>query len=90
MRLPLDHHSEDQVPNGFLEDGTPSAMTFVGKLHAETEILALAKYYQDATDFHLRYPDLDGQPALCIGSRHEGPKAPALTRRATEVPASVL
>lgn len=48
------------VPNGFTEDGTPSAMTFVGKLHAEAEILALAKHYQDATDFHLRYPDLDG------------------------------
>ena len=48
------------VPNGFTEDGTPSTMTFVGKLHAETEILALAKRYQDATDFHLRYPDLEG------------------------------
>ena len=47
------------VPNGFIEDGTPSAMTFVGKLHAETEILAVAKRYQDATDFHLQHPDLD-------------------------------
>jgi len=48
------------VPNGFTEDGTPSTMTFVGKLHAEAEILAVAKRYQDATDFHLQYPDLDG------------------------------
>ena len=48
------------VPNGFIEDGTPSTMTFVGKLHAEAEILAVAKRYQDATDFHLQYPDLDG------------------------------
>ena len=47
------------VPNGFIEDGTPSTMTFVGKLHAEPEILAVAKRYQDATDFHLQYPDLD-------------------------------
>ncbi len=48
------------VPNGFVEDGTPSTMTFVGKLHAEAEMLALAKRYQDATVFHLRYADLDG------------------------------
>ena len=47
------------VPNGFIEDGTPSTMTFVGKLHAEAEILAVAKRYQDATDFHLRHPNLD-------------------------------
>jgi Asp-tRNA(Asn)/Glu-tRNA(Gln) amidotransferase A subunit family amidase len=48
------------VPDGFVEDGTPSTMTFVGKLHAEAEMLALAKRYQDATVFHLRYADLDG------------------------------
>ena len=47
------------VPNGFVEDGTPSSMTFVGKLHAEEEILAVAKRYQDATDFHLQHPNLD-------------------------------
>jgi Asp-tRNA(Asn)/Glu-tRNA(Gln) amidotransferase A subunit family amidase len=47
------------APNGFTEDGTPSTMTFVGKLHAETEILAVAKRYQDATDFHLQHPNLD-------------------------------
>ena len=34
-------------------------MTFVGKLHAEEEILAVAKRYQDATDFHLQHPNLD-------------------------------
>jgi len=47
------------VPNGFVEDGTPSAMTFVGKLHGEAEILAVARRYQDATDFHLQHPNLD-------------------------------
>ncbi|MEE2821532.1 MAG: amidase [Acidobacteriota bacterium] len=47
------------VPNGFVEDGTPSSMTFVGKLYAEAEILALAKFYQDATGFHLQHPVLD-------------------------------
>lgn len=47
------------IPNGFVEDGTPSSMTFVGKLYAEAEILALAKFYQDATGFHLQHPVLD-------------------------------
>jgi len=31
----------------------------VGKLYAEAEILALAKRYQDATDFHLKHPVLE-------------------------------
>ena len=48
------------LPNGFTEKGTPSSMTFVGKLYAEAEILALAKRYQDATDFHLKHPVLRG------------------------------
>ena len=47
------------LPNGFTENGTPSTVTFVGKLYAEAEILALAKRYQDATDFHLKYPVLE-------------------------------
>jgi len=33
----------------------------VGKLYAEAEILALAKRYQDATDFHLKHPVLDSR-----------------------------
>ena len=47
------------LPNGFTENGTPSTVTFVGKLYAEAEILALAKRYQDATDFHLKHPELE-------------------------------
>lgn len=47
------------LPNGFTENGTPSTVTLVGKLYAEAEILALAKRYQDATDFHLKHPVLE-------------------------------
>ena len=47
------------LPNGFTENGTPSTVTFVGKLYAEAEILALAKRYQDATGFHLKHPVLE-------------------------------
>ena len=50
------------VPNGFIEDGTPSTMTFVGKLHAEAAIMAVVKRYQDATAFHLQYHDVYGSP----------------------------
>ncbi len=47
------------VPNGFTEAGSPTALTFYGRPFAETEILALAKAYQDASGFHLKHPNLD-------------------------------
>ena len=47
------------LPNGFRSsDGTPTSITFMGKLYRETEVLALAHAYQQATDFHLRRPPL--------------------------------
>ncbi|MBC7188129.1 MAG: amidase [Calditrichaeota bacterium] len=46
------------VPNGFTEKGTPTSITFVGKLFGEADLLRVAKAYQDATDFHLRHPAL--------------------------------
>lgn len=46
------------VPNGFTKRGTPTGITFIGKLYGEAELLALAKAYQDATDFHLKHPKL--------------------------------
>ena len=46
------------VPNGFKSDGTPTSITFCGKLFDEAKVLAAAKVYQDATDFHLKHPTL--------------------------------
>lgn len=46
------------VRHGFGDDGLPTGMIFLGKPFGETKILALAKAYQDATDYHLRTPDL--------------------------------
>jgi len=46
------------VQNGFTRQGTPTGITFIGKLFAEAELLAVAKAYQDATDFHLKRPKL--------------------------------
>ncbi len=45
------------VPNGFRpSDGTPTSITFMGRLYGETEVLAVARAYQEGTDFHLRRP----------------------------------
>jgi Asp-tRNA(Asn)/Glu-tRNA(Gln) amidotransferase A subunit family amidase len=44
------------LPNGFSEQGTPTSITFMGRLFGEGELLAVANAYQDATDFHLRRP----------------------------------
>ena len=46
------------VPNGFSKEGTPTSITFLGKLFDEATLLAVAKRYQDATDFHLKHPKL--------------------------------
>jgi Asp-tRNA(Asn)/Glu-tRNA(Gln) amidotransferase A subunit family amidase len=44
------------VPNGFTEVGTPTNVTFFARPFGETELLALAKAYQDAAGFHLKRP----------------------------------
>lgn len=46
------------VPNGFSDKGTPTSITFMGRLFGEALLLAVAKQYQDATDFHLKHPTL--------------------------------
>jgi Asp-tRNA(Asn)/Glu-tRNA(Gln) amidotransferase A subunit family amidase len=53
----LTGHPAVIVPIGFVE-GKPTTIVFTGKLFAEAETLAVAKAYQDATDFHLKYPSL--------------------------------
>jgi len=44
------------VPHGFNEKGNPTSLTFVGKLFGEAEMLALARAYQNATEWHLKHP----------------------------------
>jgi Asp-tRNA(Asn)/Glu-tRNA(Gln) amidotransferase A subunit family amidase len=38
--------------------GTPTSLTFLGKLFGEAELLAFARAYQEATGFHLQHPSL--------------------------------
>jgi Asp-tRNA(Asn)/Glu-tRNA(Gln) amidotransferase A subunit family amidase len=44
------------VPNGFLETGSPTNVTFYGRPFGEMEVIALAKAYQDAAGLHLKRP----------------------------------
>jgi len=44
------------LPNGFTKEGHPVSLTFIGRLYDEATLLAVAKAYQDATDFHKKHP----------------------------------
>jgi Asp-tRNA(Asn)/Glu-tRNA(Gln) amidotransferase A subunit family amidase len=46
------------LPNGFSQDGTPTSITFIGRLFDEGRLIAFAKKFQDATDFHKKHPPL--------------------------------
>ncbi len=45
------------IPCGFHKNGKPTSVTFVGKHYQEAKLLAVAKAFQDATDFHLKHPE---------------------------------
>ncbi|MXX79082.1 MAG: amidase [Gemmatimonadales bacterium] len=53
----LTGHPQVVIPNGYRsEDGTPTSISFVGKLFGDAAALRLAKAVQDATEHHLRRP----------------------------------
>lgn len=57
----LTGHPAVVVPNGFrASDGTPTSITFIGKLYGEEELLSVAWGYQRATNFHTRRPPIGG------------------------------
>jgi Asp-tRNA(Asn)/Glu-tRNA(Gln) amidotransferase A subunit family amidase len=67
----LTGHPQVVLPNGFrASDGTPTSITFTGRLYGETELLAVAGALQDATDFHLQRPPM---AALTAYMREERP-----------------
>jgi Asp-tRNA(Asn)/Glu-tRNA(Gln) amidotransferase A subunit family amidase len=47
------------LPNGFDKRGSPTSISFMGRLYDEATTLAVAKAYQDATDFHRKHPPLN-------------------------------
>jgi len=46
------------LPNGFSEKGTPTSISFTGKLFDEGKLIAFAKAYQDANGFHKQHPPM--------------------------------
>jgi Asp-tRNA(Asn)/Glu-tRNA(Gln) amidotransferase A subunit family amidase len=55
----LTGHPAVVVPSAYSAAGKPAgSITFTGRLYDEARLLAVAKIYQDATDFHLRRPVL--------------------------------
>jgi Asp-tRNA(Asn)/Glu-tRNA(Gln) amidotransferase A subunit family amidase len=46
------------LPNGFNKRGSPTSISFMGRLYDEATTLAVAKAYQEATEFHQKHPAL--------------------------------
>jgi Asp-tRNA(Asn)/Glu-tRNA(Gln) amidotransferase A subunit family amidase len=58
----LTGHPSVVMPNGFRKDGSaehPTALIVTGKLYGETDLLAVAHAYQQATGHHRRRPPMD-------------------------------
>lgn len=55
----LTGHPQLTLPNGFRADGTPTSITFTGRLFGENALIAIARLYQEATSFHRRRPPLE-------------------------------
>lgn len=60
------------LPNGYRSsDGTPTSITFTGRLFGESAVLAVAQAYQNATDFHRRRPPLETLRQTWVKERQE-------------------
>ena len=46
------------VPTGFTAEGLPTSIMFLGRLYNEADVLALARAYQQRTNWHTRTPPL--------------------------------
>ncbi|HEY7428288.1 MAG TPA: amidase [Gemmataceae bacterium] len=58
----LTGHPTVVLPNGFRKNGDtelPTAITFTGRLYGESDLLAVAHAYQQATGHHLKRPPMD-------------------------------
>lgn len=56
LRTNLTGHPCVVVPNGFNDKGSPTSISFIGDLYEDGNVLAVAKAYQEATDWHKQYP----------------------------------
>jgi Asp-tRNA(Asn)/Glu-tRNA(Gln) amidotransferase A subunit family amidase len=53
----LTGHPVVVFPIGFASNGLPNSITLIGNLYDDATILAVAKAFQDATDFHKKHPE---------------------------------
>ncbi|TAH41339.1 MAG: amidase [Bacteroidetes bacterium] len=54
----LTGHPSIVIPNGFINESSPTSIVFIGQLYEEGKLLSVAKKYQDKTAFHLIHPPL--------------------------------
>ena len=54
----LTGHPAVIFPTGVNKNNLPTSITLIGKLYDEATLLAIAKAYQDATDFNKQHPEL--------------------------------
>ncbi len=54
----LTGHPAVCIPVGFSPDGSPVSITFISNLYDEATLLAVAKAYQDRTNYHKKHPAL--------------------------------
>lgn len=57
----LTGHPALVLPNGFRQDGTPTSVSFIGRLFEEDKLLAVGHLYQQATEWHRRRPSFKRQ-----------------------------
>ena len=46
------------VPNGFNSKGSPTSISFLGKLQGEASLIAIGRAFQDVTEWDEKHPDL--------------------------------
>jgi Asp-tRNA(Asn)/Glu-tRNA(Gln) amidotransferase A subunit family amidase len=51
-------NDKGEIEGDYGGPGTPVSLTFLGQLYGEGRLLAFARAYQQATDFHLQHPKL--------------------------------
>ena len=56
LRTNLTGHPCIVVPNGFNDKGSPTSISFIGNLYHDGNVLALAKAFQEASNWHKKYP----------------------------------
>ena len=56
LRTNLTGHPCVVVPNGFNDKGSPTSISFIGNLYHDGNVLAVAKAFQEASDWHKKHP----------------------------------